>query len=230
MLAGMPALPSVPQVVRAQFNFTVGTDVLARCRAFYHYSGAAPTSLLLGGSANGMMGAWSAAGGPTLQTPQTALDSVTITDLTSPTAAEGTSTSSAIPGTRSGGELPASASMVLSGTVLRRYRGGHPRSYFPCGVDTDLSTQQTWTSGFVALAYNNLVSFLTDYSAWEWSGSGTLTPVNVSFYEGFTTHTGTTGRVRNVSTPRTAPLVDTIVGWVARQGIGQQRKRLLRLA
>ena len=51
-------------------------------------------------------------------------------------------------------------------------------------------------------------------------------PVNVSYYEGFTVHMGTTGRARNVSTPRSSPIVDAVLGFIIQEGIATIRQIL----
>jgi len=75
-----------------------------------------------------------------------------------------------------------------------------------------------------------LATFNADVPGYVVPGITTLAEVNVSYYAGFTLHTGTTGRVRNVPTPRAVPLVDPVTSQITRAGIGQVRRRLLHLA
>lgn len=224
----MPALPSVPHVLSVKRIHTIGEDLNAVVRNYYSYSGTAPTVTELDTFCAAIATAWGT-DMKSLFGTGVELTGVTATDLTSATAAEGESVASIV-GTRSGGNLPADVCVVLSNQIARRYRGGHPRAYEPMGTDTDLLDAQTWTTAFLTAVSTGIAAFGAGITAAVWSGGGSLTSVNVSFYEGFTVHTGVTGRARNVSTPRATALVDTVTGQVVRGGIGTQRRRLLRKA
>lgn len=224
----MPALPAVPKVIRVSYKFAIGEDLGAICREFYQYTGSAATATELATAASGLSADYAENLAP-LATPDRVLELVTITDLSSSTAPEGEFATS-VPGTRGGVALPASAAVLASQKVLRRYRGGHPRTYWPFGSDGDMADAQTWTAGFVTAAHNALNTYYIGLAATMPSVLGTVTNCNVSYYEGFTVHTGTTGRARNVSTPRGTPIVDLVVDFVIQAGIAQIRKRLLGLA
>lgn len=224
----MPALPSVPQVVRCDCHFTISEDQNAKCRFFIYYTSAAPTIAEMVAFATSISAAYTAH--LKADTPTTvSLTSVVCTDLSSPTSAEGEWTGT-ITGSNANFAVSAAECVLLSFEVLRRYRGGHPRVYWPMGTQADYQDAQTWKSASVSawtIAFN---AFLSEIIGSYWSGAGALLQVNVGYYEGFTVHTGTTGRARNVSTPRAVPLMDIVVGVEARAGIAIQRKRLLRLA
>jgi len=226
----VPALPVVPQVIRIDHHFSIGEDLAAKCRLFDRYTGAAPTNSDLITLANTYMTAFTGSGVAGDMTPDRILTGITITDLTSATAAVGESTIAAIPGTNGGAKLPADVAAVWSRTIARRYRGGHSRVYWPLGSETDLQDAQTWKVASTTAWATNLLTWQTDLNAAIWGGGGSFVPVAVSFYSGFTVHTGVTGRARNVSTPRAVALVDTVTGDIMRTGLGSQRKRLLRLA
>lgn len=224
----MPALPDVPGVIRVDMHFSYGEDLFAKCRFFAAYSGSAPSVGQLNTFAGVVVTEYdSQLKG--LASSSVHLTEVVVTDLTTPTSSVG-STAASVAGTRSGPGLPASACVVQSRHVARRYRGGHSRIYWPFGTGNDNADNQVWEPTFVTQCDTDLTAFGTAIHAAVWSGGGTLTPVSVSYYSGFTTHTGTTGRVRNVSTVRSVPLVDLIVGDTIQHGIGSQRKRLLSLA
>lgn len=224
----MPALPNVPKVLRIHYHFAIGEDLGAACRTFYEYTGPGATgpeldtlAAAIGTSANTYLI-------PLMGATRT-LTQIDIVDLTNPTAPTGLAVVSHV-GTRAGAALPASAAVVESSQILRRYRGGHPRVYWPFGVQDDMADSQTWSSGFVAA----VLTALNDHQA-DWFGSapidlGSVNRVNVSYYQGFTPHVGTTGRYRNVSNPRVTPIVDAVVSEIVRLGIGQIRRRLLGLA
>jgi hypothetical protein len=224
----MPALPDVPSVLRNALKFTIGEDTQALIRFFLAYTGAAPTNTDLAtfaaAVASSYLGRLSG-----LPTSDRVLTEVDVTDLTSSTAARGVATTSHA-GTNGGASLPADVCALESREVLRRFRGGHGRIYWPFGSEAELHDAQTWKSTFVTNMEANLVSFYIDLVSAPWSGATLTQYVTPSYYHGFTVHTGVTGRARNVPTVRTTPLVDIVVSSVVKPGIASQRKRLLRLA
>jgi hypothetical protein len=224
----MPALPAVPAVVRTDLQFTRGEDLAAKCRFFMKYGGTAPTNAQLVTLAGATSAAYSVQLSG-LADVDTTLTQVTITDLSSSTSAIGVDTTPRV-GTRTGGVLPADTCVLESRTVARRFRGGHSRIYWPFGTQPDLSDPQKWLSSFVTTCTTDLHAFGSQVEAAVWSGGASLTPVAVSYYQGFTVHTGVTGRARNVSTVRLVPVVDVLTSTIAKQGVASQRKRLLRLA
>lgn len=222
----MPALPNAPKVIRIEFFMNVGLDTTAKCRRFHQYTGNAPTNGDLNGLASAVATFWGANIAP-LMSVDSELKEIIITDLTSPTAAQG-SNPSVIPGTRAGEPPSADACVLASQQIARRFRGGHPRTYWPLGTVNDLLNAQEWTTAFVTACQNGLDTLTTGTDNSVWAGGGVLSPCAVSYYDGFTVHTGTTGRARNVSTVRLAPVIDAVLDEVVRQFIASQRKRLLR--
>lgn len=224
----MPALPDVNNVIRIDYGFTIGEDTTARCREFWQFGGT-PSSADLLTLATTIADDWSTAGMPALYPASTSLTSVTITNLTSPTAGQATFATNKV-GTASGGILPANVALLESLKVARRYRGGHPRNYWPFGADTALADDQKWTSVFVASCTAALLAWRNDWTTDLPASISSVQQVNVSFYSGFTVFTGPTGRMRNISKPRTNAVVDLIVSTVVQIGIAAIRRRLLRLA
>jgi hypothetical protein len=224
----MPALPSVPKVLRFNVAFDLGEDLHAQCRFFKQYTGTAPAAADLTTLAAAERGLFN---GNLAQLLATGLHSpsVTITDLSSPTSPVVTDSTNE-PGSRGSGALPADICLLDSLQIARRYRGGHPRIYWPFGVQNDLADVQTWSDAFLAEAGGELSDYNGGIEAAVWAGGVSLIPVNVSYYEFFTVHTGTTGRARNISTPRAVPLVDRVTVGLLRKGLASQRRRLLRLA
>lgn len=224
----MPALPSVSKVLDISYNFDYSEDPMAKCRQFFQYTGGPATSADLATLASSIQSSY----GTNLKSlahQNVSLTSVTITDLSSPTAARG-EWSGSIVGTKTGHSLPASAATLQSLHISRRYRGGHPRTYWPFGESEDLTDDQKWQSSYVTGVTTALTDHFNDWSTDLPPSVSTVSPVNVSYYNGFTVHDGTTGRARNVSTPRSSPIVDAIIGFAVQQGLAQVRKRLLRLA
>jgi hypothetical protein len=224
----MPPLPDVAKVLRIEYTFLLDEDINAKTRHFVRYSGSAPTNAQLDTFCDDIATAFTAHLDDNMATTYS-VKGIKATDLSSSTAALGENTDE-LPGTRSGAIVSAAACVVISRRVARRFRGGHSRMYWPFGVAGDLHDAQTWGDVFIAGVQSDWDAFSTDLFAAGWSGAGSLDGVAVSYYEGFTVFTGTTGRARNISTPRVTPLVDTLTSDVVRTGIGSQRGRLLHLA
>lgn len=221
----MAPLPAVPKVLECALHFDIGSDANVVTRHYIHYSGTAPTDLQATDFA-GWMGVQFDTACAAGCNPDVHLHLATVIDLSSATSASGENAADST-GTRAGAKLPASVAAVVGYGFGRRYRGGHARGYWPFGCQPDVNTPQFWTDS-AAVEWGGLVqgyfSALLDSG---WSGSGTLTHCNVSRYHGFTVVTDpVTGRARNVPTPRSTPLIDTVTTWVGRQRIGTQRRRL----
>lgn len=224
----MPALPVVPNVIRFRLFWHIGEDLAAVCRLYQQYSGTAPTSGQLSTLAAATITSYTTHLQGEFATDRI-LEEVSITDLTSATAAVGLATG-AVAGTRAGDTLPASLAVLQSLHIARRFRGGHARIYWPAFTQSDMQDSQTWKAASVSAFSTAAAAFITDVEAAPWAGATILGGVSVSFYNGFTVHTGTTGRARNVSTPRSTALVDVVSSNTVQIGIASQRKRLLKLA
>lgn len=226
----MPALPVVPKTLRVALQFASSLESQPIVTRFFTtYTGSAPAVADL----DTFCGAVGSAVADTLIGfihQDYTLQLVEAVDLTSALSASGAAIP-AVAGELTGGILPADTAMVVSYEILRRYRGGHPRGYWPFGDDTELETQDTWNPTFIADVQPGIVRFFGEVNEAGWSGAGLLTQSNVSFKQGFTVVISpTTGRARNVDTDRAEALIDTVTSYIARAGIGSQRRRLGRLA
>lgn len=225
----MPALPPVASVLKLSLLWTLGSDTDASTRLYWLYSGTPPTNatcVSLSSNINGIVSTNLAALFPSA----TVYRGCEVTDLTSSTAGTGI-TSVTTPGTRSGGILPAGVNMLVNYSLGRRYRGGKPRSYYPFGVSTDVTTEQTWTSAFITATTTALTNFNTAMNVLTVTGCSLTRQVNISYYQGFTAVENTvTGRWRNVPKQRTTPLTDSITSFTANQKFGSQRRRNLHQA
>jgi hypothetical protein len=224
----MPALPSVPNVLRIDQFFKLQEDLKAKVHSFWKYASGPPTDAELNTMAAALRVSF-ATNMATLMPAAYDLIQIIITDLTSSTSALGEDTTT-VPGTRTGDPTTADTCLLRSRHVARRFRGGHSREYWPFGVANDLNDVQTWGATFVADCETGTENYDADIAtaigAWGTSDG----PVSVSFYQGFSVHTGTTGRARNVSLVRSSPVVDPVVSYTIQTGVASQRKRLLRLA
>jgi hypothetical protein len=214
----------VSKVVRVALGFNLGDGTPALTRFFVRYSGTAPTNADLATFDAAIATAYGTNLKSLADTGQI-MNEVSSQDLSTATAGVDDSTVS-VAGTRGASFIGASSALVASYRIARRYRGGHPRGYWPFGIQTDLNDRNTWKSTFITAANTGLTAFFTAVNAAGWSGAGTLDHVNVSFYSGFTVVTNPiTGRARNVPTLRGTPLIDAVTATFAQSSVGSQRRR-----
>jgi hypothetical protein len=121
-----------------------------------------------------------------------------------------------LPGTRTGATLPASVAALINYNSSFRYRGGHPRSYFLVGVDTDILDQSTWTAGFVA-ELGGLADSIGPSFAAGTSGGTTFTNQCAVSYR--------TAGARRVAPPY---VIMPIATATASNGMASQRRRMRR--
>lgn len=226
----MPPLPVVPATLKVKIGWNVGADVAAVTILHAKYTGGPPMpadTLALATDFHASIVSRFGA----LYNPTVALEYVEVTDLASSVGAQSTYTATHV-GTRSGGPLAAATAVLVSWIIVRRYRGGKPRSYFPFFSDTDLASDLSWVSGSVTametavqLFYDDLVTFT--------SGSTVITQlVQVSYYQGFTSVTNPiTGRTKDVAKLRVGgPITDALVSLTVSPRPASQRRRNLQRA
>lgn len=210
----MPALPDVPNVLKVVFEGVQSGHPMANV-FYFSYTGTAPTNATCVLIAQDFIAAL--ATGDTvhqlhsLMDADTSYENTVVTDLTSSTSGSGNYLDT-VAGTRSGTILPASAAMLETDHISRRYRGGHPRKYWPFGVGADLTDPRTWSSSIHADALAWRAGFTTGYQAISRAGCAISKHVNVSYL---------TGGAR-----RTVPVVDDIVSAALSQALCSQRRRL----
>lgn len=218
----MPALPVVPNVLRADLHWSISSDVNARTSLFFAYSGTAPNGTDCESLANTIataMGGWGE-----YWDVDTTLLGCTVTDLSSSSGGVGAHNVN-IAGTRPD-PLAGATSVLVNYQISRRYRGGKPRSYLPWGDAGDIGNRQTWNATRVGLWSTALATFFSTCIGATAGGTTISQHVNVSYYSGFTVITSpTTGRARNVPTLRSSPVVSTISSFVVSAKIANQRRR-----
>lgn len=221
----MPSLPNVPQVLRHDMEFHVGTDLTNACRFFMSYSGQAPSSATLSTYTNALAAVMGTQFAPLMIAANT-FNALVVTDLTSPSAATA-SHAVGTAGTRAGGELSAGTCALLNWSINRRYRGGKPRMYLPFGSATDLTNPQTWTGAFTSAVHAAITAVTNSAVANPPAGSSITNVVSVSYYSGFASYQNpVTKRWHNVNTPRTTPLQDVVTGSSVNAIPASQRRRL----
>lgn len=162
-------LPNVQNVARVRLNGTnQGTPWVSLF--FWHYLGSQPDSAALSTLCQGFVNLWGAhladAFPATVQ-----VNNAEAWDLATRTGATA-SGGVAIPGTRVGSPLPTSVAAVIGWKVAYRWRGGHPRSYFPAGVQNDVLNGHLWTDAAVANYQTGANDFLTGVNALTMGGAG----------------------------------------------------------
>lgn len=219
----MPALPSPGKIIKAGFEMGKGIDLKALCQLYLAFSGTAtPTNVLA--VANALGDAWGSHLS-SLADEDTALLGVMAADLESDTAPQAHQ-SFDTDGTRSGA-MTGGICTVVSKEISRRYRGGHPRVYWPFGGTGDLSDTQQWSTDYLTEFATAYAAFAGAFSAAFSDGITFVGEVNVSYFHGFTNHTYPSGRTRAVPTVRGTPVVDTVNSYLVRPYIGSQRRRNL---
>lgn len=214
----MPPLPSVPNVVKAVIS-TLKSDATVENIIHIGYSGSPPSA----GSLSSFMTAVFNPSTQTLFNAECSTDvtgvQVEMTDLSSPTGASA-SEPLTIAGVRTGDFAPASASVVTSWTINRRYRGGHPRTYWPFGTagTYESGSSRFWDTGFITAVNAAIQVWYDTWGLYTISGTEFTELCQVSYVD----------KNLNPTPPyrRTTPVVDAIVGQVTKQRICSQRRRL----
>lgn len=221
----MPALPVVPKVIKTALIWSDGINTDIVTRFYIEYGGSAPGPSDLNSYCASVRAGYAALLAADTSAALT-LGRVHAIDLSSATGAEGDDSTSVV-GTATDPPNALDVSVVVSYEFARRYRGGHCRGYWPLLTSAQLANPQRWDGTAVSNLHTDLESFFADVLAAGWSGAGTLSQVNVSYFHGFTVVTNpTTGRARNVPTVRATPLVDAITSRIVRSHVGTQRRRL----
>jgi hypothetical protein len=212
----MPPLPSPGQVVKLEYNYA-SDDAVATNIFHFAYSGAGSLSIGELAAFNSSTEIATNISAPYIGASLAATHGIDsfITDLSTDVGVTGVLAYDWV-GTNTGSPMPASAAVCVSHEILRRYRGGHPRTYMMVGSASDygVSSIKDWQTSFITNIQTGWSDFLAGFpltiSARTW------TPVNVSYYE----------TVGGVKTVRPTPLVDLIVAHVTRTRICSQRRRL----
>lgn len=218
----VPPLPASP-CLRVRLDFLNEDGFDAGSRFFLSYAGAAPTPGNCATIAGDIATAWASDMAALSNTGWT-LTEIDVLDIASHTGASGQWTGSHA-GTAGGGNLPASAATNVEFGIARRYRGGKPRMFLPAPGTDALNTAAQWTTAYQTAVNTGVAAFFTAVEAISVGAVGALGHVNVSYYQGFTNHTNTSGRERAVPTYRDVALVDVVNGYSAKLMIGSQRRR-----
>lgn len=221
----MPALPPAPFILRLDLKWAYGGDTSLTTRVFLRYTGTAPSSTALTTWA-GQISAAAGANFAAMLDVNASWQGVLVTDLSSNTSGTGLDNTPHT-GTRTGNPLPAQSCMLQNLQIVRRYRGGKPRRYWPFGVSGDLANPQGWTTTFINAGHSAIDGFFTSIFATPPTGTAIAAHVNVGYYHGFTSVTNpVTGRTKDVPNLLTAPHIDDVIGYKINPLVASQRRRI----
>jgi hypothetical protein len=214
----------VPRAVKFVLNFTQAGVVNPVINSFhwgYALGDISAADLLT--VTNEVASRWAPDMGP-LFTTALRLNEVIGTSLSSPTSPVAIAT----PGTTgavSSAPVPAAVSVIEQRHVSRRYRGGHSRIYWAGAPAAELLAANEWQPAYITALHAAETAWTGDIAT-SWPGAyGSVGPINISYYHGFTPFTYPSGRVRNIPTLRTVPLVDQVATWAFNPKCGSQRRR-----
>jgi hypothetical protein len=220
----MPALPSVPKVVRFVGKYALSgvSRPLINAWHFGYNTGSINASDLLA-LANTFATVFAADIAPLFSLAME-LNELTATSLDSPTAPEVTIAPGII-GSTALPSVPAGTAAVFQRPVARRYRGGHSRLYLGGVSESQLVDPDNWHTTFITAAEAGYNTFSADVALGAPTGYGGFFECNVSYYHGFTNFLMPSGRYRAIPTPRTTPLVDELMDIRLNPKPGSQRRR-----
>ena len=205
----MPALPFVPNVLKLEVTGTLGPGEFTN---IFHVGGStSPWTVSQVEAAvshlNSTLGyIYTNDGGTDLSVTE-----LVATDLTSDTSPRVVSTPGWT-GSRSGISAPASSCVLVAWGVSRRWRGGHPRTYFPLGDAALMENSTTWDTAFITQVAADVASFIEAIYSCPLPAGSSPVPVAISYYTG--------------GALRTTPVIDVITSESVRPRICSQRRRL----
>lgn len=177
------------------------------------YAGSAPSDSDMDTLALGVKTAWVDHIASSM-TDDVKLLQVTTEDLTTTSSAVGIWAGLAA-GTQSTTQFITPAECVVERDhIARRYRGGHPRHYWPLSYPSWKATDTTLSPTAVADWQSAIETFYTEVFSITWPGQTGFVYANVSYYSG--------GALRSV------PVTDPIIGITVDTKIGTQRRRVMR--
>lgn len=223
----MPAPPSVPNVLKFTWLFSLTDDNPVTARQFFSYTGGPPTDADCDSLANS---AWAHWGGDLINylSSTFTLTGADVVDLSSPTAGTGTFLADAVGGHGSPPVTNGVATLV-NAAIARRYRGGKPRTYWPMGTTADKNDDRTWSSTYIAAVQAAYVAFIAAMLATTAGTTALAAHVNVSYYSGFNTVGPLLdGKYKYPPKYRAVPIVDPILSTAINPVFGSQRRRVTR--
>lgn len=215
-------LPESP-CVRARLIYTVNDGSEASSRFYLSYSGGAPSAANCATLASDIAAAWATHLAPNIGSDWS-LTEVDVLDIATNSGLSGTAAVST-PGGISSNPIPAQVAVNVEFDIARRYRGGKPRMFLPPPTNAQTVDVAHWTAAYVTAVDTGVLAWATEIEALSVGSMGSLQHVNLSYYEGFTNVTNSSGRTRAAPKYRDAAKLDTITAYSAKQTMGSQRRR-----
>lgn len=221
-MAGLPNTPS--GVIRLIHRFTIGADTNVDTSLYFAYTGGPPSATNLNAIAGGAHSNFS--GLQTYMAASRTLTSIVAQDLANMTAPTGSWTGSAVGGTSETAPMPASLCCVASYKVAARYRGGHPRGYWPLGADSMVASPGQWNASSIGTLTTALVTYIGAISALTGVGVTMGGQVAVSYYLGSSSYVASSGKTKYRENLRATPVVRPVTSAAFNTRIGSQRRRM----
>lgn len=192
-------------------------------RFYVAYSGSAPTPANCVTLATLVATAWNT-NIASLVADGYALNEVDVLDITTDAGNSGI-WSGSHNGTRGTAAVPIQCALGIEYNISRRYRGGKPRTYLVAGLSTDVIHPGQWDPTFTAEAATAWAAFIGAIEAADIGSMGSLSHINLSYYQGFTNFTQPSGREKAVPKYRATAKSDTITGYSVKLTLNSQRRR-----
>jgi hypothetical protein len=149
---------------------------------------------------------------------------VDATDLSSVSGVGSLYTHAAVAGGRAGTLSPSSVCYVIQNRISARYRGGHPRTFWPGGVAGDMAGEATWNTTVQGTFPTQVVAYVSAIRGVAYSfGSGTLNHVIPRYIYNVTDDPASHKYRRTKSSLLS---VDIVNSYFLQPRVGSQRKRL----
>lgn len=217
-----PPLPESP-TMRVRLDYTQVDGYLAGSRFYLGYAGSPPTPGNCTTLATDIAAAWNTHLGAVVSL-YWALTEVDVLDITTNSGASGQADVD-YDGSDSGDSLPSQCAMNVEFDIARRYRGGKPRMFLPGGQVGNTLDGGHWSDSWVSTVTAAVAAFFAEIEALSIGAVGALNHQNLSYYEGFTNVTNSSGRTRAAPKYRATALVDNIEGYAAKALMGSQKRR-----
>lgn len=167
----MPPLPPAPQVVRVALTGLTQARPWANI-IHLQYIGTRPTNTTLDALCVSIGSAWATSLAAQVAST-TSITLITAVDLSDVNGAGGSS-NQVVPGTGTGtNPLPVNCALCITWKTAARWRGGHPRTYLPGMIGTNVTNGNQWTSAYrtatntaATTFHNNLNALTTGGNTW----------------------------------------------------------------
>lgn len=206
----MPPLPVVDNVIKTDFAFTYGSDSNVHSHLFWMTDGTAFTPSELHTFTNAIVTAYNASLSGHMNAAVT-LKTVTSLDLSSELTAPIIVTANTV-GLVVSPPPTAQTCVLFNLHISRRYKGGHPRLYWPAGAGSDIQNPQSWTAAFTTSFGTAFSAFINSLLNVSGAPPVATSLANVSYHSGHEL--------------RPVPVVDVVTSWSMNPVPASQRRRM----